>query len=277
MTMMTMTWGRRLSKGRALMLSLVLASTTVLQGCDEQIMLTDAALDPGDNCSSFRETISAARRTEMEQQAEAAIAGAVFGAILGAAVAGGDADDRRQGAILGALGGGLAGFSATYYQQLAGRAADADALLASVNSDAGRERQLVTQTGAAARALRDCRRAQLTTLAGQVRAGSIEKSAARAQLATIQTRLAQDNQIISAAFNGIGRRVDAYIDATAATAQVERGMITTRSGPPAATQARAATPNVARAASDSASVAAADAEAAARIDREIDALEVLLG
>lgn len=259
---------------------LVLVGTLALQGCSEQIALTDAGNDPSDTCNSFRQTIVAARQTEIDQQVTNAMAGAVLGAFVGAALNNGSAQDRRQGAILGALGGGLTGLAATYYQQKAQNAADSQALLRSVNTDAARERQLVTQTGRAVQSLRNCREAQLTTLERQVRSGSVTPSDARAQLATIRRKVAEDNQIVSAAFNGIGNRVNAYVDASATAAQVNRSVIAASRPPSSAANvrsARASTTSVAAVVQDQNRAVAADNQARARVDNRIEALEILVG
>lgn len=243
----------------------------LLQGCDESLQMTAAAQDPGDACAVYHEKITAARQTDMEAQAQAAIAGALIGAVLGAAMAGGDSNDRARGAMIGAMGGGLAGFSGAYYQQKAQRAADASALLQSVNTDAGGERALITRTGQSVAALRQCRAAQVADLTSRVKKGKTDAAQARTELAYIKRRVQVDNGLVSAAFNGIGKRVNAYVDVTAQAAQADRAMVA---------QGRAATrtsSNVAGAVRDQSSRASADAQATSRIDNQIRALEALLG
>lgn len=273
---------QRLKSGFAQKSSMfVLVSAMALAGCDENIALTSAGNDPTDQCNSFRQTIVQANRTNVNQQAESAIAGAVLGAFVGAALnSDGTNADRRRGALLGALGGGLVGFSATYYQQQTEKNADVNQLLSSVNGDASRERQLVTQTGRAAAGLRDCRTSQLASLERQVRNGAVTPEQARSQLSVIKSKVIGDNQVISAAFNGIGERVDAYVDASAAAAQVDRAAIAaTRPSraTPSVTQARASTRNVTAVVQDRASQVSADTTAQERVDNRIEALEILVG
>ena len=260
---------------------LVLMGALALSGCDESIALTDAGNDPSDACNGFRQTIVAARQTDINQQAQNAAAGALVGALIGAAVnADGSAEDRRRGAILGALGGGLVGFSATYYQQQAQRAADSNQLLRSVNADAAAERGLVTRTGRAAAGLRQCRINQLNTLERQIRAGSVSPSQGRAQLNAIKTKVAGDNQLISASFNGIGQRVNAYVDASAAAGQVNRAAVAASRPPSSAAnvqRTRASTPSVRAVVQDNNQQVAVDRQAKARVDNRIEALEILVG
>ena len=102
----------------------------------------------------------------------------------------------------------------------------------------------MTQTGRAAVALQKCRRAQLASLRSRVKSGKTEKATARNELRAIKSWVDQDNRIVSAAFNGIGKRVDAYVDVTNATAKTQRSISTS--------SARARTPNVARAKNENA-------------------------
>lgn len=238
-----------------------------LSGCDEAILLTDAATNPSDQCSVYRKTIADARQSDIQQQQNAAVAGALIGALAGAAIGGGG--NRFEGALLGAGAGAALGVGSTYYQQKAQRAADSQALLASVNGDAKAERAVVTETGRATVALRDCRSAQLSGLSKRVRSGTVETAAARAELNSIKKLIEQDNQIISAAFNGIGERVNDYVDATATVASTNQSISTA--------SARAATPAVAAVSADQKRVMSSDERARSRLESEINAIEVLLG
>lgn len=251
-----------------------LVVTLALAGCDEQITLNEAARDTSDSCNVYHNAISEARRTEINQQASNAAAGAVFGALVGAALS--SSNDRAKGALIGATAGGLAGYSGTYYRQKAANAADARTLLASVNSDANSEATLISRTGQSVAQLRRCRDAQVTALSSGVRSGKIGKDAGRAQLATLKTRIATDNKIISASFNGIGERVDGYIDASAAGAQVDRAAYLAARDQ-AARQARTATPGVVAANSALGSQKTADDRLRTSLEANVQAVEKLLG
>lgn len=265
---------------RRVMFGLALLSTVALAACDEAIVLSAADQDPTDRCVQFRQSIAAARQTEINQQAQGAVAGAIFGAILGAAAGGGD--DRQRNMLLGAAAGGLVGFSATYYNQVAQRSRDANALLQNVNADARAERALVTRTGQAAQSLRSCRVQQLQELEAAVRGGRISAADARGRLGAVRNQIATDNRIVSAAFNGIGNRVDAYVDATATAAGVNRAILTNEARAQNAAQARAAqnaraaTGNVSAVSRDAQNLQANDARQRQVIDNRLDALEALL-
>jgi outer membrane lipoprotein SlyB len=265
---------------RRVMFGLALLSTVALAACDEAIVLSAADQDPTDRCVQFRQSIAAARQTEINQQAQGAVAGAFFGAILGAAAGGGD--DRQRNMLLGAAAGGLAGFSATYYNQVAQRSRDANALLQNVNADARVERALVTRTGQAAQSLRSCRVQQLQELEAAVRGGRISAADARGRLGAVRNQIATDNRIVSAAFNGIGDRVDAYVDATATAAGVNRAILTNEARAQNAAQARAAqnaraaTGNVSAVSRDAQNLQTNDARQRQVIDNRLDALEALL-
>ncbi len=243
-----------------------LSGALIISGC-QPITLTDAAVTADDSCSPFRATIAAARKTELDQQAQGAATGALFGALLGAAVSGGD--DRVQGALIGALAGGLTGYASVYAKQASARASDSASLLRVVNGDASRESTLVTRTGRAAASLRSCRRAEIAAIAAGVRSGQISGTSARTQVRQVQARAGADNRVISAAFEGIGRRVNAYVDTTNQVASVDRAI--------SSASARRATPSVRRVSSQTQAVLQTEVSSRNRIDAELNALEALLG
>lgn len=257
----------------------ILVGAAVLAACEQQIVLTDEAVSADDGCSQFRVTIAEARETDIQRQAQGAGVGALFGAVIGAAVADSRGQNRTRGAIIGAGLGGLAGLSATYYQQLQERATDQATLLATVNSDAGRELGLITRTGQATQALRACRQQELRALAASVRSGATSAQEGRRQLARIKSRLQADNQVVSAAFNGIGQRVDAYVDATSQAGQVQTAIIRAERPPaqPVERQVRARAPSVTQAVTQTNAAVSRDQQTVNQINQEIDALEVLLG
>lgn len=251
-----------------------LVATLALAGCDEQVVLNEAARDTSDSCNMYHSAISQARKTDINEQANNAAAGAVMGAILGAALSG--KDDRARGALIGATAGGLAGYSATYYRQKSANAADARALLASVNTDARTEATLISRTGKSVADLRNCRSAQVNALSQNVRAGKIGKDAAKTELTVLKRRIATDNKIISASFNGIGERVDGYIDASAAGAQVNRASYLAARDQ-AARRARSATPSVTSANTALSTQKTSDDRLRANLEANVQAVEKLLG
>ena len=244
-----------------------LCVSMLLAGCDEAIDLTLDATNPADGCSQYRMQIAAARRTELDKQAEAAVAGAVLGAVFGAALGG--SDNRAQGALIGASLGGLVGYSAVYSRQVLSRSKDANNLLTNVNADAAKERGLLTQAGNAAVSLQGCRRSQLASLRSRVNSGKIDKDAANVELRNIKTWVTQDNRIVSAAFNGIGKRVDAYVDVRNATADAQNSISTS--------SAKARTPNVNRVQAEQAQRVTNYNNGQRAIERDIEVLDVLLG
>ncbi|MWB77049.1 glycine zipper 2TM domain-containing protein [Pseudooceanicola sp. 216_PA32_1] len=246
---------------------IALVASLSLAGCDEQITLAPGAVNAADTCSKFRADVEASRRSDLQKQANAAIAGALIGAVLGAAVAG--SDNRAQGALIGASLGGLAGYSEVYYKQVAQRSADANSLLGNVNADAGKERALLTRTGTAAKNLRNCRSSQLASLRSRAVSGKVTKTAARSELNQIKVWVAQDNRLISAAFNGVGQRLDAFVDVTGSVARTQQGINSAG--------ARAKTPNVARLSSERSQQITVSTRSESKVNAEIEALQVLLG
>lgn len=264
----------QLTAGFGFKASLAATAMLVLQGCVQDVGINTAAVDATDTCSRHYTTISAARRTEVEAQMGSAAVGALAGAVLGAALSSGN--DRGQGAIIGALAGGLSGYSYSYYQHKARTAQDAATLLGSVNRDARQESALVTRTGEAAVQLRNCRTQQVNRLAADIRSGKVDKAAGRRELTRIESRIAADNQVISATFNGIGKRVDSYVDASAAASQVTRASYL--AGRDAgARRGRSATPAVGSVSASLSSKSTADTQMRGALEKRIAAVELLLG
>lgn len=251
-----------------------LCLTVVLAGCD----VVAVQNDPTDQCNDVRQKIAAARNTEINERVENG-AGAALAAGLLTAINGGSADEVRRNVLIS----GLSGFALTYFNQKRQQNRDNNALLASVNRDASNERRLVSQTGKRAQDLRTCRQNQIAALSREARRGEINAATARSRLNVLKQRIAADNRLISSAFGGIDQRVDAYISATAASAQVDRSLITReRQVNASAAQRRAAanarnrTPQVTSAAQETNRQKTNDTRRAAAVDRDIRALEALL-
>jgi hypothetical protein len=102
-----------------------------------------------------------------------------------------------------------------------------------------------------------------------VQAGQVGPSAARAELRTIRARVADDNRIVSATFDGIGQRVTAYVDTTNAVTRADQAI--------SASRARSVTPNVSQVRTQTQVATRGDAAARAQVDADIEALQVLLG
>lgn len=242
-----------------------------LQGCAESIAIEPSSRDAADSCAPNYDQITAARSTEINKQMNNAMAGAMIGAVLGAAVAGDG--NRSRGALMGATAGGLAGYSATYLNQKQQQNADARTLLASINADAATDEGLITQAGRATSALRDCRKRQTADLTARIRSGETSPAAGRTELAALKKRVANDNRVVSASFNGINQRVDAYVDASAAVAEVDRAAYLAGRNP----AARAATPKVAQVSNSFVAQRGVDDAVRAQIEADVQAIEQLLG
>ena len=245
----------------------------VLSSCETMPSAGLVQADASDSCSNFRQTIGAARRTEIDNVVASAAVGALLGGVVTAIRDGSREDILRNAAI-----GGLAGASLSYYKQKRDRMNDAQ-VLQSVNQDAGNERRILSQTGAAADGLRKCRLNQIAALEKKVKAGSIERGAAKAEIATLRRRVAADNQVITQALDGVGNRVNLYVDASAAAGQVDSAIVTAeRAARTAAAQrARAATPNVRSARTALATEQRDNAADQTRLERRLASLELLVG
>ena len=203
--------------------AVVLSSTLMLTACDEAITMAPGSIDKTDNCSRFQQALVDARKQENQLRLQNIAGGAIAGAILGAMVS--SPEDREKGAILGAVLGGAVAGTATAQDQRRKREADAK-ILREINTKAGTATRLYTKAGASAASLRNCRLNQLNALERSVRRKTVSVSTARSQLAVLKRRAATDNRIISATFNGIGNRVEDFVNSGAKTGGVERSIVT---------------------------------------------------
>lgn len=252
-----------------------LVSILALSACDESLMLMPGAIDPNDSCSQFQQGIITAREEANALRVQNAVAGALVGAFAGALLS--KPEDRERNMILGALVGGAAAGIATEQQQSQQREADAE-LLRDINAKAGTANALLTSAGRNAASLRNCRQGQIRQLERDVRASRVTTQEARAQLSVLQRRANADNQIISASFNGIGNRVDSFVQTASQSSGVEAAVI--RREAAARTSAeratRSAVPNVATARSTQERLASNDTRQRERIERSLTAIDVLL-
>lgn len=257
-------------------MAILLAGALGLAGCNEAIIVAPGTIDQSDPCAMFQQAIIDERDAENQLVLQNTVAGVVGGAVLGAIIAG--PDNRTEGAILGGLLGGAAAGGTTAQQQKEKREKDA-AVLREVNAKAGTAVTLYSKTGAAAAKLRNCRLRQLNALESNVRNQRISTGDARSQLTVQKRRANVDNRIISAAFNGIGNRVDDFVSAGASAGGVQRSIVSREAAARTAQdrRARQATPNVARAQTAKASVVNADVQRQQQINRKFEAIDVLLG
>lgn len=252
-----------------------LVSVLALSACDETLMLMPGAIDPNDSCSQFQQGIVTAREEANALRVQNVVAGALVGAMAGAMLSA--PEDRERNALLGAFLGGAAAGVATEQQQSQQRDADA-ALLRDVNTKAGTANGLLTSAGRNADSLRNCRQNQIRQLERDVRAGRVTTSDARSRLTVLQRRADIDNQIISASFNGIGNRVDSFVQTAAQSSGVQAAVIRRETAARTAAErsARNAVPNVARARTTQARLTNNDMRQRERIDRRLRAMDVLL-
>ncbi|MEM9139208.1 MAG: hypothetical protein AAGB15_05210, partial [Pseudomonadota bacterium] len=140
--------------------------------------------------------------------------------------------------------------------------------------------------GRSTAALQDCREGELQQLRADFKAKTVTREAARTRLAAIEGRIATDNRLVAEAFESADERVDAYVDATASTVEVERDLVYT---PPKAKkpktnrQQRAAvrktqklSPNVSQTAKKNDQVQTAHAKRDQQLAQEVDAMNDLL-
>lgn len=263
--------------------ALVTVAALGLQGCAQQ--LTQDYNDPNDVCNAQRTPLINLKSTEQQDQINQALIGAVAGAAAGALVSvltgGTETEQILLGAGIGALVGGLAGYSKAYFEQKAARNKTREQLLASVDSDARQENRLLTQTASAVKALRDCRNGEIAQIERAIN-GNLPKDEARAQVLAVQSKVQQDNQLISEVLDGADERVTAYVDTTAAVSDVDSALLERdrrrqRAAKKARKKVRRTSPNVIKVADKSMDIRDNDAEQQQAVDDRISAMLVQIG
>lgn len=274
------------SKSRRAIASLV-CGAMALQACSVAQTSLAGYDDPSDMCNVHRKPIIESRSTEEQDRIESALIGAAAaGLVTGLIGVATGSDNALAAALVAAAAGGLAGYSLQYLKQKSEKAADQDALLRSIDSDAKNEASLVTGIGKSAAALQNCREKELKQLRADFKAKSVTREAARTRLAAIEGRIKTDNDLIAEAFESADERVGSYIDATASTVDVERDLVYTppkTKKPSANREQRAAvrkaqrlSPNVNRTAKKNQQVQTAHAKRDQQLAQEVDAMNDLL-
>lgn len=210
------------------LIALVAGAALLVQGCAAATTqeLRVAYDDPADACNAQRTPIIELKSTEEQDRLRNAARGAIGAAVL-TAIIGVSRDDKnwlRNAAIAGAVGA-LSGYALTYFRQKAEQSKTQAELLASVNADARAERTLLTRTGQAVQALRNCRSSQIAALGAEIRNGAVTGDAARERALALQERARQDNALISEVLDGADERVGAYVDTTAAVSEVDSELL----------------------------------------------------
>jgi outer membrane lipoprotein SlyB len=140
--------------------------------------------------------------------------GAGIGTLAGAAI-GGLATGSWKGAAIGAGAGLLAGGLAGYYKAKVAQAHTQQALLASIDQDAGRDVTQMQTSISAIDQLVSCRDAEISNVESQYSSHAISRDQAIAEMTQIRAQLNGDDQLIAEVLNKSTEHANTYISARA--------------------------------------------------------------
>ncbi|GMG85339.1 hypothetical protein LNKW23_45590 [Paralimibaculum aggregatum] len=204
--------GRRL--GRALT-GLAVGGALALQGCAPV-----AGVDADDFCSQHRAVMVKEQERFNETIAIGAISGAIAGGIIGG-LASGDVTGALIGAVVGGATGALGGYLTAKSRQGRNRAE----ILNAINQDVRATRGFVTQLSESVRRLNTCRANEVNDLSRRIQSGQLSGEAARAELAVLRQRIADDRRLVNQVIGEVDENRGVFADALAKTSQVDRDIV----------------------------------------------------
>ncbi len=211
-------------KGTAATSTTVLLITAMgLSGCQSSAALRLQYASSADACREFREPVIGIQDKFKEDILQTALFGAAGGAILGVLL--GDKDKRGRNALLGAAAGGAAGTAAGYLRAKTNQAKTKEELLAAISTDVSNDGEQIGTMGKTLSDLTSCREKQIDDLRIAVEDGGVDRDEARRKLQGINKQIADDNNLINIVLDSIEERENVYVDATAATEDVERSLV----------------------------------------------------
>lgn len=201
-------------------LAAALAGALALQGC----ATIPAGVDANDPCSANRQPLVEAQQRYNETIAVGAVSGAALGALIGG-LATGDWGGALAGAAIGGVSGAVGGYLQAKAQQASNRAQVIDA----INQDVRDSRRYVSRIGEGIRRLNTCRANEVADLRRRIQAGAVSGEAARAELAVLRSRIADDRRLVNAVIGEVNENRGVFADALAKTQGVERDLVVSAS------------------------------------------------
>lgn len=172
--------------------------------------------DPTDTCEQYREPLRQAeeeQRKNRERWVAAGVIGAVGGFLLCQAIR---KDDNKKPCIAAAALIFLGTMGAGYMQEKSQQAANKASLLSGIDSDSAAFNRKIGSLGSAANRLNQCRMKQIASVKKQYRNKNIDRQVALNELAHIETKLTEDQQLINALLDETDQRADLQVKAMAA-------------------------------------------------------------
>ncbi|MGF1500890.1 MAG: SH3 domain-containing protein [Paracoccaceae bacterium] len=201
--------------GRAALACLV-GGALLLQGC----VATGPGVQANDPCSQNRQPMVEAQQRFNDTIAGNVVVGAVIGGIIGGVITG-----DIGGAIGGAIAGGLAGAAKGYVDAKAQQAQNRAEVVQAINQDVRSSRAYVSTIGEAVRRLNTCRANEVADLRRRIETGQISGDAARAELAVLRNRIADDRRQINLVMGDVDENNGVYADALSKTQGIDRSIV----------------------------------------------------
>lgn len=163
------------------------------------------ASNTSDPCNSHRQVLVETKESFTKTIAQAAMAGAAAGALVGFLTEG-----DLQGALTGAAIGGLTGAAAGYFKAKHDKAKTRQELIAAIQGDFSVDNQRLDKAGQAVRGMTECRRNEYRAILTDYRAGEIDHDTVMTRKEAVDSRIEQDQQLISLLMEGSEKRAEDY-------------------------------------------------------------------
>lgn len=190
----------------------------LVAGCATQSASSRIPVDLSDSCESHRQPLRQAEQEQHQLMVKWVAGGVAAGLVSGGACAlmGGKA------ALCAPLGAAtlLGSVVAGYMQQKSHQANNQTDLQRVIDDDSSTFSQQLGTLGTAAHRLNECRRQQIAAVSQSYRARKVDRQTAQTQLAQVETKLSEDQELVNAFLSEMDKRTDMQVKARAAAANL---------------------------------------------------------
>lgn len=199
--------------------SLTMIISIFLTGC-ASMQASQVAIDPNDPCERYRQPLRQAEEEQRNALAQAAVT-AILGGITTFAVCRAVGGKNKE-CIAPAGGVTLIGTLIGVQGVEAGKQATQADLLRGIDKGSAAFNRRLGSLGSAAHGLHQCRQQQINSIKRRYQKSKIDRQTAKNELADIETKLTEDQQLINALLDQNHQLVDSQIDARAAAMNLHR-------------------------------------------------------
>lgn len=112
-----------------------------------------------------------------------------------------------------------------YVRAKRARAATAQAVLSAIDTDVQGSRTQVSRIGKAVKGLQRCRKREMAALKRRIEQRQIKGRAARAEIAALRARIADDRRLVREIIGDVDKNSDIFADAVAETQGIDRALV----------------------------------------------------